>query len=450
MVKYRYLSILFLIILFLFQLSFIDTNTTNYYWDEVVYLHLADNLHNNLGYNSSIGESFRPPLVPGILSITSNQLAQHIIFSLILTLSLYLLYLFVSKIYTEREGFISLIMFSTLPLTLFWGSKLLTEGLSLLLIISSLYLFHKYTKSQNQKYFYLASIISALAFMTRPTNIALILSFALYLIIKQKGHTFKNKHNYIAIILFLITLLPWFYLNIKYFQNPIGMLLIQKDLTIETTNYLFYFENLFSNLSLILFFFIYSLFSIKNNLKKIPIIYIFTALYLFLITILIAHNTQNRFFLLVIPTITIIAIQGYKKLRKQFQSHKFLIDLIIITIAILNLISAQELITNDQANTKFLIDTTKELTNYPEEKIFCNSLPYCLYFGNKESYELPENATALEKLKKQEGINLVLTDNYHNPINYINHLEENATKIFTKQKGFKHLTLYQLNEENDQ
>ncbi|MDP3918347.1 MAG: hypothetical protein Q8Q35_00380, partial [Nanoarchaeota archaeon] len=68
MVNKKHLFYIILLIIVLgSHIIYYDFNKENLYWDEVVFLQLADNIGEG-SYHSELGEHYRPPLFPFILS----------------------------------------------------------------------------------------------------------------------------------------------------------------------------------------------------------------------------------------------------------------------------------------------------------------------------------------------------------------------------------------------
>ena len=79
MVRKHWVLLLLLLVIFSVRLSFFAINEGNYYWDEAVYLHLAKNIHEG-AYSSNLGEQYRAPLFPFILSFFGEEYAHAFLF----------------------------------------------------------------------------------------------------------------------------------------------------------------------------------------------------------------------------------------------------------------------------------------------------------------------------------------------------------------------------------
>lgn len=427
----------------------------SYYWDEVVYLHLSENIHNNFSYSSEIYESFRPPLLPFLMSFfISNPTLIHLLIIAFVLLTMITLYMFVKDIYDKDKALVAAALLVAVPLYFFWSNKLLTEAPSILLISLSLYFFYKYEKLNENKFLYITFILTALAFITKPLNVALIISLALYLLYKEKLKIFKQKKYYLAFLLFFLMLLPWFYLNIKNYGHLFGMLLYQLGLTITQPDYLFYVKNSLNNLSFVFFLFLFGLLSIRSTFRRYGFIYFYLITYLLLISVFIAHNTQNRFFLLLMPSILIISVTGYKNILKLSKevSYKYLINILLIFLISINLYNGYISVQDDPANTQILIESQKELEKLEKGTALCNSIPYCYFFSKNNVIIIdPLNQGSFPDLKEdfiglieEENVKYLVVDNYHKEPAYKDYIDKNFRLIISKQKNYKYVKIYEV------
>lgn len=446
--------ILFIFFIAVIYISLIPAAKNNYYWDEVVYLHLAENFHDGGSYTSEIDEEFRPVLFPLLISFTKDQTLIHLFELLIIIITMIILYKFVKEFYSKDIALLAPVLLTTLPLYFFWSSKILAEALLVLLIILSLYLFYRWWKYKKNSSLYFAFASSALAFLTKPLGIAVIISFVVYILFKEKLNVFKRKEYYLASLIFILMLLPWLYLNIKNFSHPIGMLLFQSGLTIVRPDYLFYFRNLTDNLGFIFILFLFGLLSIKDSVKKIGIVYSYLITYLVLVAVLIAHNPQNRFFVLALPPIIIISVIGFKNILRLFKdvSYKYFITIILIALVSVNLYNGYIEVKEDPSSTEILIESQKELKNFEKGDVLCNSIPYCYFFSKNEviitdpinKISFPESKEDFNKLVEQEDIRYLVLDNFHVEPNYLNYIDENFNLIISKQNNYKYVKVYEV------
>ena len=427
------------------RVSLFTYTKQNYYWDEIAHLHLAKNIHDGLGYTSPIGETFRPPLLPFIVSFTTNETLIHFTILLIVVLTLITFYLFVKKMYSSKEGFIATILLMTLPLYFFWSSKILTNPLALLLIITSLYSFFQWTKLKKEKYLYFAAITSALSILARVPAIILPITLLVYSLTKEKLNLFKKKEYLIASLLFLITLIPYFYLGIKNYSHPLGMVLYQNSLLHLPPNYLFYIKNLYNNLGPIIFLFLIGLFRIN---KKNKLLYHYLIIFFIFNSLVLSHNTQNRFFILALPAVLPIAASGYTFLTTKFKKLRFPLYFLLLLLICSNLYQGYTHVKEDPSNTALLIEAAKSI---PKGTTLCNSIPYCSYYSNnpipyfqadnaKKSF--PDTTKELITAIKEKDVSYLFVDNYHLESPYTDFINETFKLIYSKDNNNKYIRIY--------
>lgn len=448
MVDNKKLFYLLFIVLFIFvgiKISLFAYTKQNYYWDEIVHLQLAKNLHDGLGYTSPIGETFRPPLLPFIISFTTNEIIIHSTILLIGIITLIIFYYLIKGIYTPQEGFIATLLLMTLPLYFFWSSKIMTTPLTLLLIVLSLYFFFKWIRLKKNWYLYLAAVTSALSIMARIPSVILPLTLLIYSLTKEKLSLFKKKEYLIASILFLITLIPYFYLSIKNYNNLLGMMIYQGTLLKLPPNHLFYIKNLYNNLGPILFLFLIGFFKIN---RKNKLLYYYLIIFFLFNSLILSNNTQNRFFILALPAVIPIAARGYTFLTGKLKNLKIILHFLLLILICYNLYQGYAHIKEDPSNTALLIESAKSI---PQGTTLCNSISYCSYYSNNiipyfqldnDKKSFPETKEELISVIKEKNVSYLFVDNYHLEPPYTDFINETFKLIYSKENNNKYVRIY--------
>ncbi|MFH1286735.1 MAG: glycosyltransferase family 39 protein [Candidatus Magasanikbacteria bacterium] len=190
-------ALLFLLILFIFQMIFISPFGEFALNDDWVHTwsakHLADT--GELAMMPWAGATFYTPILygAGLIKIFGFSFSLLRISTLSLSFLFLLLLFFVLKKYTQRN---SLALIGTLTLWLnpiFFNLSytFMTDIPALLLIFVSFLLFSKAMEKGEGKswiWFFFGTLISIIGFYTRQTNILLIIPFGLYALFRSKEH----------------------------------------------------------------------------------------------------------------------------------------------------------------------------------------------------------------------------------------------------------------------
>ncbi len=431
--KTKHYFLLYLLIFFLVNVYLINFTKENYYWDEVVYLQLAKNLNQKESYNAYIEEGFRPVLLPAILSFTQNSFIQHLIMVIISLLVLYLFYKLLNYFFSEKISLLSIISISTLYLYLFWTSKIMTESPSMLLITLSLFFYFKFKQTNNEINVYLAIFSSSLSTLSKPLNLAFTLPFLMYILIENIKLITKIKLLK-AFFAFIIPLIPVFIQGVLYYGHPLGALIFQSQITIEAKDYLFYLRHFFK---IFLFTSPFIILGLMNYRKKLKLFLITLIINFIILQLVFSHNVQERFLLPLFPLILPFIASGIELIIKKYSS------IILLIIFLLMLPVSISIILNDKANTKLLIDSSKELSNLPDSKIYCNSQPYCAYFGKKDnSLFFPKTKEEFLTNLKDNSIKYIFMDNYHGEPEYRDFIDKTFKPISLHQNAYKYARIY--------
>ena len=418
--KWIYVLIIFLIVALRF--SYMDVNHENYYWDEVVYLHLAENI-NNGGYYSHIGEEFRAPMFPFLLSLFGYG---HFFVFCLVVIGIVLMYFLGKEIFNEEVGLISAVILGSMSLYFFYSFKLLTEPLTLILLIGAILLVYKYERLNKNYFLYLGIICAGLAVLTRYVAGAMALSIFLYLLYKKRW-----KELLISGGIFLVVLSPLYILGMLNYGNPLGMLISNLvDNTSKHGGVFYYFIHIYPILGwFIPAAFVYGLFSKEN--KKPMLFFIVT----YFIVLEILALKYDRFFILMFPFIAVIAARGIYKLNKKYKIGMLFLAIWVVVSLSVGLVH----IDMDRSNTALLVNSAQDLDL--EGNIVSNSPVYFSYFGNQEVDYIPIVETDIG------SIDYFIIDNYHPReeeyyLIYTNFIKANGTLVYNMTEGHREVVVY--------
>jgi len=420
--KWIYLLIFFIIVLVKFH--YMDVNHSNYYWDEVVYLDLAKNI-NMGGYTSTIGEEFRAPLLPYLLSKVSY--AHFLIFCLVI-IGLILTFYLGKEIFNEETGLIAAIILGSMQLYFFYSFKILTEPLIIIFFVGAMYFIYKYLKEKKSYFLYLCAGLIGLSVLTKYLSGIMLIAIFLYLLFTKN----LRKDSIIAGLIFLVVISPIFILGMINYGNPLGMVLSNLfDNTTASGGFFYYFINFFSILGFIVpVMFVYGLFSKEN---KKPMLYF---LVIYFIVLMILSTKYERFFVIMFPFIAIIAAQGFYKLQKKYKIGMILLAIFVI----INLSMGLVRLDLERSDTSFLINTAQELRL--DGKVASNSPVYFRYFSNMDVVHIPEIPEEID------AFDYYIIDNYHPRedngfLYYTNYLKEEGTLVYNFTESNREVLVYE-------
>ncbi|MDD5254417.1 MAG: glycosyltransferase family 39 protein [Candidatus Nanoarchaeia archaeon] len=222
--KNKYLIILILILLlgFFIRIQYFHINQ-GVWWDEAEYLNMAKKWAYNLPADIS---DKRPILISFIFflmyKINLGETSFRILMLLFSLGGILLSYLLVKEMFNNKKlALITSFMASVFYLSVFYCQRLLVEFPSLTLTLWVFYLFWKGYMKDKPKLLYLMGIVLALSVMLRFTGGLAGIIIVLFVLIKDKFKALKNKHLWIALLLFFLTITPYLIYSYMTYGNPI-------------------------------------------------------------------------------------------------------------------------------------------------------------------------------------------------------------------------------------
>lgn len=330
-------STIFIILLFLssfllrLSLSFLSPVK---YWDETIYSNLGRNilLYHEYSFLHGFADfspnwplaGFRPPLLPLIISLVSlfsfDSFYLNFIAPFFSSLGVIGFFLLTKKMFNEKIAVYSSLMFSLTPLNLFWGSKILTDGLFLTMIIFSMYFFwNSFEEKSREIHSALFGVFSALAFLSRYSMIWFFPVFFVYLIFKHKSLNFLFRKRFlISCASFLIIVAPWFLYN--YFDSGsfFGFLTQANEAALRwgSQPFFFYFIFLIKTFWIFLPFFFLGILSYRSEDYRKPLFLTLTWFVVILLSASFMPHKEERYILPVLPALCAISSLGIYKIKK--------------------------------------------------------------------------------------------------------------------------------------
>jgi 4-amino-4-deoxy-L-arabinose transferase-like glycosyltransferase len=330
------------------------------WWDETVYANLGNDLsHNFFDYSlkdklwsdfipsfefkySWPNMGFRAPLLPYSLAIFYFLKLDFLIIFLmpfIGALSVVLLYFFGKELFDEKVGFYSALFFSLVPLHVFYSSKILTGVYATFFMLLSFLSFWKGYEKNEKFHKVVFGFFLALALLTRYTILWIIPIFPLYFLFRDKSlKFFRDKHLWYSVLVFFITLIPWFVYGYFYYGNFLGGFIHGGKAAsywggIQSWN--FFIINGYHFFSVLSILFILSLIYIfyKKQYLNRPVYFVLIWVFLFLLVASFMPHKEDRFILPLVPGVCLLSglfISMFKKYDKIF----VLIILIILSFSV--------------------------------------------------------------------------------------------------------------------
>lgn len=379
------------------------------WWDEGEYLSTAKHWAFNVPYQLS---PQRPPLFQALITLTflaglNETLIKFLLVVIPSVFLVYLVYLLGKEMFNEKIGLIVSFLTAIHWSLLFWTTRFQPDIFTMCFQVLAIFFMWKYWKSESknkQKLIILAGFFSALAFYFKVSALLVPLSFAVFILIKDRISAFKNKDYYIFSISFLITLLPYFIWAYLTFEDPFAFRQGYSDAALSnsipfgwyTLNFFYYFtQTVFFVLFIIglilsLEFFLYLDLLVKNKKKcfspeifGIVVLLVVTSFYIFYI-----RGAEDRWLFLWLPFIFIFTAKAlifiYDVIKKQneyFSLIALFIMLGFITFSQLSI--ANELIIlkkESYSHVKLAGEWLKSYAN-KHDKVLTSAYPQIVYYS---------------------------------------------------------------------
>ena len=193
-----------------------------YFPDCFYYYKIAVDLAEGKGYDSAFTTPLYPLFLSGIYRIFGDSyLSVRIIQSFVGTVSVLLIYLLGRDVFSRKVGLIGSFITAFYPIFIFFTGLLLTETLSILLLLSLIYLLQRMVATRKVSCAVGAGFAAGLCILIRPP-IAYFLLLALFMIfIACRDKAQIINCGFLIIMLAGIVLSPWIIRNYRRFDRLI-------------------------------------------------------------------------------------------------------------------------------------------------------------------------------------------------------------------------------------
>ena len=217
-----------LIVAFLLRLwIFFKTMNQPFWWDEADYLAAAKKW---AGINPSLTDiwyyrrGFLWPLIGSLFfRLGLGEIGMRFLIVLFSTGIVAISYPLITKMFNNKKlALLTSVGLSLSWVILFFTGRVLTDIPAAFFILLALLFFWKgYFLKEGNKFLYFFALFFVLAILTRMQSFMLAPPFLICIFLKEKFKMFKNKQLWITLGIFLLLLVPQFYLYSVHYGNPI-------------------------------------------------------------------------------------------------------------------------------------------------------------------------------------------------------------------------------------
>lgn len=485
--KYTLILLGILLVAFIVRIYFL-TVTINQpvWWDEGDYLTVAKKIGKDLYPNFKLSELSNPrrplflPLLWGF--IFKSGLGEQIIRFVQVTFSMFavfLTYLIGKEMFNKKIGLISAFLMSIFWLNLFYTNRLLLEIPTLTFWCASVYFFWKgYVKKEKSKYLWLFGVFFGLSVFARAASLIMIIPLIVFILAKDKFNFIKNKHLWIAIILFLIIFSPfmiWVGLNygnpFKKFtgigEGRFAEIDLDTFLYGNTKEFIEYFPTYLQIPFLLIFLFGLIFFLdiflgwdilFKENGEELRkklflLLWIIIPLLFFGVTTSKSYM-EDRYLMNIFPAVFMIISTGLLKIYNYTKKYNKGFALIIIILILLAGTNYQLSYANNMIN--FKKDSYSQVRdsalwmkeNLKENEIFMTqSVPQSMYYSERECYGYGKEDLFKKQLKELKPKYLIVSVFEQHPewaYKYPEQLNLTPIKIYMLDQDKPALIIYKL------
>jgi 4-amino-4-deoxy-L-arabinose transferase-like glycosyltransferase len=184
--------------------------------DEKEYLFLAHQMLDGKGFVDSNGDySIKAPLFPFLIAVCMKageglQFLPYLLVALVGTLSVYVSYLLAAALWVDRRrALFAAGLVAFFPPLVLYGALLMSESLFILLLIVTLLLVERLTRTDRISFYILFGIVAGLAVLTRAVFLGLVPLLLVSAGIVRRRNGAPVGRLFIAFGVWCLVLLPW-------------------------------------------------------------------------------------------------------------------------------------------------------------------------------------------------------------------------------------------------
>lgn len=217
--KYNLVFVLVLICAFAIRLYYFSlTKHQTLWWDEAEYFSKAKSIV--LGTPFWIAP-IREMIVPYFWSIlyflSPGETLARFFQVIVSTITVLFTYIIANKLFDKKIALISSIFMSVFSIHLFFTSRLLVYIWAPMIYVLAIYFFLK--RDEKNIYLYISAAIISLGVVAYFSSSFLLIFLLIFLLTIEKKDFFKKKSNYLALLIFILVMLPF----VTYYMIKIGV-----------------------------------------------------------------------------------------------------------------------------------------------------------------------------------------------------------------------------------
>ncbi len=433
------------------------------WWDETVYLSIADNLYLNHEYAFNINdeEEFRAPVFPAMIATSyfifgasSETIARLAVFAASLLFA-FTIYLLGRKLYGVKIASSGALLAVAAPQFVFWSSKILSEATAVFFTATTLYVIYIIIEENRKNLYPLLGALLALSFLTKyPLGLLAILFFA-WAVFRKKQRLFFCKQAVFGAITFLVIFTPWMYNSYDAYGSAFGSAsynaYIVNDLHTGSPD--MYAREFLTYYGIIGALFLagaaYSIW--KKDMPGLFLVSWFLIVF-FALSFAISEK-QIRYLLIALPSIALLASRASFALFERFPLKNLLAFIFVLFVALSVFVPEFENTYNNKNIGLLVEDAGLYLREHAPEGtlIMSQSAPPYHYYSKHKVIWFPKDKWAIMDFMYRYNVSYVEIDNHAwHPDYVLNYFENNNyfTLEYNKSEGDKFVLLYRYFDDH--
>ncbi len=426
------------------------------WWDETVYLSIADNIYAEHEYVFNINdeEEFRAPVFPTMIAASyflfgsSETVARLSVFAASLLFAFAVYYLG-RKLYGVKIASSGALLAVAAPQFVFWSSKILSEATAVLFAAATLYVIYIVVEENRKKLYPLLGALFALSFLTKyPLGLLAVLFFA-WALFRKKQKLFFCRQAVFGAIAFIVILTPWMYNSYDAYGSVFGSAsyntYIVNDLHTGSPD--MYAREFLPYYGIIgALFLIGAAYSVLK--KDMPGLFLASwFIIVFLALSFAISEKQIRYLLIALPSIAILASRASFLFFERFRWKGLLAFLFVLSVALTVFVPEFERSYNNKNIGLLVEDAGLYLREHAPEgtMIMSQSAPPFHYYSKHKVIWFPKDVWAVMDFMYRYNVSYVEIDNYvWYPDYALNYFDDNKyfSLEYNKSEGDKFVRLY--------
>ncbi len=427
------------------------------WWDETVYLSIADNLYieHEYAFNINNEEEFRAPVFPAMIASayflfgSSETVARLAVFAASL-LFVFAVYYLGRKLYGVKIASSGALLAVAAPQFVFWSSKILSEAAAVLFAATTLYVIYIVVEENREKLYPLLGALLALSFLTKyPLGLLAVFFFA-WALFRKKQKLFFCRQAVYGVIVFFLILTPWMYNSYDAYGSVFGSMSSNVSIVNDPTRTNVWYEYVvgfipFFGLTGILFLAGAAYVILKKDKQGIFLLSWFLLVFITLTFAIV--EKQIRYLFIALPSVAILASRASFLFFERFRWKGLLAFLFVLSVALTGFVPEFESSYNNKDVGLVVEEAGLYLyDNAPEgTMIMSQSAPPFHYYSKHKVIWFPKDVWAVMDFMYRYNVSYVEIDNYvWYPDYALNYFDDNKyfSLEYNKTEGDKFVRLY--------